>query len=105
MTQGWSTNALGDDPPGGLSAVQESLPVHLIATSRTEFKTCSPWPTERSFQKDMKDIQNLRDNLAHANDYAATRDAARSVCECVRNIDGWIRFLAESRSGLTWSAF
>jgi hypothetical protein len=52
-------------------------------------------PKKKSFQKDMQDIQNLRDNLAHANDYAATRDAARSVCECVREMDGWIRSLAE----------
>jgi hypothetical protein len=56
-------------------------------------------PKKKSFQKDMQDIQNLRDNLAHANDYAATRDAARSVCECVRKMDGWIRSLAEWGAG------
>ena len=52
------------------------------------------------FQKDMKDIQNLRDRLAHANDYAATRDAARNLCDCVRKMDGWIKSLAERGSGL-----
>jgi hypothetical protein len=60
-----------------------------------------PSPEKRLFQKDMKDIQNLRDNLAHANDYAATRDAARHVCECVRRIDSWIRSLAERGPGQT----
>ena len=49
----------------------------------------------------MKRIQNLRDNLAHANDYAAARDAARNVCECVRKMDGWISSLAEWGSGQT----
>lgn len=53
------------------------------------------------FQRDMKDIQNLRDNLAHANDYAATRDAAKNVCECVRKMDGWISSLAEWESRQT----
>jgi hypothetical protein len=47
----------------------------------------------------MKDVQNLRDNLARANDYAVTRDAARHVCECVREMDGWIKFLGEWGSG------
>jgi hypothetical protein len=61
-------------------------------------------PKKRFFEKDMKHIQNLRDNLAHANDYAATRDAARNVCECVRKMDGWIRALADWRSGQTRSA-
>ena len=45
---------------------------------------------EQSFQKDMKDIQNLRDNLAHANNYAATQASAKQVCACVRRMDVWI---------------
>jgi hypothetical protein len=60
-----------------------------------------PLPEKRVFQKDMKDIQTLRDNLAHANDYAATRDAARRVCECVRRMDFWIRSLTERGPGQT----
>ena len=51
----------------------------------------------KKFVQHMKDIQKLRDNLAHANDYAATRDAARGVCQCVRQMDDWSRFLTRSR--------
>src|SRR5438552_11173527 len=41
-TQAWSRSALGDDAHSALSAFQESLPVHLIATGRPDFKTCLP---------------------------------------------------------------
>lgn len=34
----------------------------------------------------LKVIQRLRDNLAHANEYAATREHAKSVCAVVRNL-------------------
>lgn len=50
---------------------------------------------KQSFQKDMKDIQNLRDNLAHANNYASTRDSAKQLCACVRRMDYWIRLLID----------
>ena len=33
-----------------------------------------------------EDIQKLRDNLAHANEYAASPDHARLVCRVVRNL-------------------
>ena len=52
-----------------------------------------PWP-KNQFAKDMEAIERLRDMLAHANDYAATREAARSVCATVRSIDHWIGQLA-----------
>lgn len=42
------------------------------------------------FDADLSDIQSLRDNLAHANDYAATREAAIGLCETVRRMDHWI---------------
>jgi hypothetical protein len=48
------------------------------------------------FKKDMHDIQNLRDLVAHANDYAATREAAHWVCRCVRTMGSWIAGLAGS---------
>src|SRR2546426_12844189 len=41
-TQTWSRSALGDDAHNALAAFQESLPVHLIATGRPDFKTCLP---------------------------------------------------------------
>ena len=34
----------------------------------------------------LKEIQNLRDSVAHANNYAATPDAQRKVCVVVRNL-------------------
>ena len=41
----------------------------------------------------LKDIQNLRDSLAHAGDYAATSDSAKSVAKIVRNTLGIISTL------------
>src|SRR2546427_2850787 len=40
--QAWSQSTLRDNAHGALSAFQESLPVHLIATGRPDFKTCLP---------------------------------------------------------------
>ena len=34
----------------------------------------------------LNEVQKLRDKLAHANDYAATPDAARGVCKAVRSL-------------------
>lgn len=42
------------------------------------------------FKDQMWRIQKLRDNVAHANNYAETRDEAVRVCETVRMIDDWI---------------
>jgi len=38
------------------------------------------------FRRRFQLIRELRDNVAHANHYAATPDAAKSVCEAVRSI-------------------
>jgi len=38
------------------------------------------------FRKNLDQIQALRDNLAHANEYAASPDQARHVCAVVRNL-------------------
>ncbi len=46
--------------------------------------------SKRGFDADMKAARKLRDKLAHANDYAASRDAAREVCATVRMIEHWI---------------
>jgi hypothetical protein len=47
------------------------------------------------FQDDMSDAQALRDNLAHANQYAATRESAAKVCKTVRIIEHWIALLSQ----------
>jgi hypothetical protein len=49
--------------------------------------------SRRAFDNDLRKIQSLRDNLAHANNYAATRDDAADVCETVRLMDRWIEWL------------
>jgi hypothetical protein len=60
---------------------------------------------KNQFKQDLGRVRKLRDDLAHANDYAATRDAARSVCETVRIMDTWIeefaRRLSSSRNAHT----
>jgi hypothetical protein len=46
--------------------------------------------TKGSFKSELDQVQNLRDDLAHANDYAATRAAEIRTCETVRLIEMWI---------------
>ena len=41
---------------------------------------------EKDFRKKLEQIQALRNNLAHANEYAASPDQARHVCEVVREL-------------------
>jgi hypothetical protein len=53
------------------------------------------------FEDEMKEAQALRDNLAHANEYAATREAAAKVCDTVRKIEHWIARLSERPSTQT----
>ena len=53
------------------------------------------WKSERflmaknAFDNQFKKIRSLRDHLAHANDYAASREAAIETCKTVRLIDDW----------------
>lgn len=42
--------------------------------------------SKRAIRYQIETIQALRDNLAHANEYAASPDEARQVCAVVRNI-------------------
>jgi hypothetical protein len=44
---------------------------------------------KNQFESHFKKIQSLRDRLAHANDYAASPDAAIDTCKTVRLIDEW----------------
>jgi hypothetical protein len=56
---------------------------------------------KNDFSEQMRSVQSLRDNLAHANEFASTRAAAVGVCATVRIIDRWISQLnqwAESGS-------
>ncbi len=46
------------------------------------------------FDSELKQIGNLRDDVAHANNYASTREAACCVCESVRLMDVWIERLS-----------
>jgi hypothetical protein len=51
---------------------------------------CEP----KQLEKDLKEIEKLRNKVAHANDYATTQKEAKRVCETVRLIDQWIGWLA-----------
>jgi hypothetical protein len=42
-----------------------------------------------AFENEFKQIQSLRDHLAHANDYAASPEAACKVCRTVQVIEKW----------------
>lgn len=57
----------------------------------------SPFDTG-DFKRDLNRIQALRDDLAHANEYAASRNDACYVCETVRLMDTWIERLASAES-------
>ena len=46
------------------------------------------------FRDNMNEAQALRDNLAHANEYAATREFAAKVCNTVRLMEHWIALLS-----------
>lgn len=50
--------------------------------------------SKRSFERDLDRAQRLRNALAHANDYAATRATAMEVCETVRMVELWIGSLS-----------
>jgi hypothetical protein len=41
------------------------------------------------FDDELSSIQSLRNHLAHANDYAASPEAASKTCETVRLLDKW----------------
>jgi hypothetical protein len=64
----------------------------------------NPLMSNRSqFKGDLGRVRDLRNALAHANDYAANPDDARAVCETVRIMDKWIeefaRWLTASTEG------
>ncbi len=65
----------------------DKISIILESPSLTESKS--------RFESEMNDTRMLRNNLAHAKDYAATRDSAAKVCDTVRNIEHWIAHLSE----------
>lgn len=52
-----------------------------------------------SFERDLGQVRSLRDSLAHANDFAATRDDAKNVCKTSRLIDHWIGAITKLPDG------
>lgn len=51
---------------------------------------------EEELQDQFDCIRKLRNSLAHADDYAATPEAAANVCRITRMITNWIQRLAEA---------
>lgn len=51
------------------------------------------WPRPK-FEDTMHKVEKLRNALAHANDYAATRQQAVETCQTVRAMDDWLAQLA-----------
>jgi hypothetical protein len=48
------------------------------------------------FARDLKDIRELlRNPLAHADDFAASNDAAKQTCEAVRRSEWWSKYFSE----------
>jgi hypothetical protein len=50
---------------------------------------------QNRFKNVLSQIQSLRDDLVHANDYAASSEAACKVCSTVRLIDKWNKDLSD----------
>ena len=48
-----------------------------------------------TFNSDLRQVQLLRDKVAHANEYATTGAAATQVCKTVRLMDHWIAELSD----------
>lgn len=49
--------------------------------------------SKTSFEDEFRRVCSLRNSLAHANNYAATREAAGGVCKTVKLMDMWIKRL------------
>jgi hypothetical protein len=80
----------------------DDLLLTQFADKTTIVRKSRSFTTSKSrFETEMVEAQSLRDNLAHANDYASTRDAAARVCAIVRNIEDWIGRLNEWPSART----
>lgn len=68
----------------------DSLLFTQLADEATIIRKSPKSPFERSpFKSEFFQIQELRNQLAHAKEYALTLEAASRVCETVRLIDQW----------------
>ena len=81
-----------------LSATADSFVDSLLFTQFTDKVTIireSPLfkGSKTAFKKEMRGIEKLRNLLAHSNNYASTRAAAERVCETLRSINQWVRWL------------
>ena len=58
-----------------------------------------PQAIANEFVRDLEQIEALRNKIAHANEYASTRDEAVEVCQVVRTMDRWNDELTRVPSG------
>ena len=82
------------------SVAEDTLIDHLLFTQfcdKRDIICNSPRfkGSKTKFRNEMKKIEDLRNRLAHANNYTSTRTAAEGVCQTVRSIDTWIRWLTK----------
>lgn len=75
-------------------AFVDALLMTQFCDKATILRNLSISTSRRKLSSDMNQIERLRNSLAHANEYATTRDQAGSVCHTVRLIDQWLAILA-----------
>jgi hypothetical protein len=81
-------------------AYVEALLCTQFADKATIIAKSTNFPVSRTkFTRDMAVTQELRDALAHANEYASTRARALRVCATVQAISGWIERLNAPAEG------
>lgn len=73
-----------------------------FADKKTIFvkKGFSSYGSKKALKQDLEDIQNLRDKVAHANDYAASKGDAESVADTVCAARRMIDMLTRTRADL-----
>jgi hypothetical protein len=84
----WRSAAMAAD-----NLVDELLFTGFADKSNIIRKSPSFPETWGTFESEMKEAYELRNKLAHASEYAATRDAAVKTCHIVRKIEHWIAHL------------
>lgn len=79
----------------------DSLLFSQFADKRIVIQKCHSGLTSKDeFRRELENAEQLRNHFAHANDYATTKEAAKTVCVTVRSVEKWIRILdGRSTSG------